>query len=188
LLRNTHIAWGPIAKLFHWAIALLIFTQFALGWIAESYRLSPTKIQLFVWHKSIGILVLLLVVLRLVWRFVNPSPALPTNTPKSEALAARTSHALLYALMLAMPLSGWIINSAANIPLRVFWWWPLPAIVAPDKALEEIAKAVHLTLFVTLAVVVAVHIAAALRHHFVKRNDVLVRMLPQWRWNRESMD
>jgi cytochrome b561 len=187
LLRNTDAAWGPIAKLFHWGVAALIFTQFALGWIAVTYRLSPTKIQLFIWHKSIGVLVLLLVVLRLAWRLMNPSPALPADTTKPEALAARTSHGLLYALMLAMPLSGWVINSAANIPLRVFWWWPLPAIVAPDKALEQLAKQVHLTLFVAIAIVVAVHAAAALRHHFVKRNDVLARMWP-WRLKRESLD
>jgi cytochrome b561 len=188
LLRNTNLAWGPVAKWFHWSIALLIFTQFALGWIAVSFRLSPTKIQLFIWHKSIGILILLLVVLRLTWRFLNPSPALPADTPRGERVAARASHGLLYALMVAMPLSGWVINSAANIPFRVFWWLPLPAIVVPDKALEQIAKQVHFALFVAIVAVVVLHVAAALRHHFVKRNDVLVRMWPRWRLNRESMD
>jgi cytochrome b561 len=187
-LKNTDIAWGPVAKLFHWTIALLIFTQFALGWIAVTYRLSPTKIQLFVWHKSVGVLVLALVALRLIWRAMNPSPVLPLDTPPGERLAAHTSHGLLYALMIAMPLSGWIINSAANIPFRIFWWLPLPNIVAPDKALEQIAKQTHFVLFLLIAAVVAVHIAAALRHHFVKHNDILVRMLPRWRWNRESTD
>src|SRR4029077_11827122 len=110
--KNTDIAWGPVAKLFHWTIALLIFTQFALGWIAVTHRLSPTKIQLFVWHKSTGVLVLVLVALRLLWRAMNPSPALPFNTPPGERFAAHASHGLLYVLMIAMPLSGWIINSS----------------------------------------------------------------------------
>jgi len=88
---------------------------------------------------------------------------------------------LLYVLMIALPLSGWVINSASGIPFRVFWWFPLPAIVAPDKALAEAAKQVHFALFVALAALLVVHIAAALRHHFAKRTDVLVRMLPMGR-------
>ncbi|MFL6621436.1 MAG: cytochrome b [Sulfurifustaceae bacterium] len=176
-LRNTDHSWGALARLMHWAIALLIFTQFALGWMAVSWRLSPTKLNLYVWHKSIGILILLLVVLRVVWRFVNRTPALPADTPPFERAGAHASHALLYVLMLAMPLSGWVINSASNIPLRVFWLFPLPSIVAADKAVEAIAKQVHFSLFIVLAIVVALHIAAALRHHIVKRNDVLTRML-----------
>ena len=88
------------------------------------------------------------------------------------------SHALLYALMIALPVTGWIVNSAANIPFRIFWLVPLPAIVAPDEALADQVAAVHDWLAGLLAVVLVVHVAAALRHHFVKRNTVLVRMLP----------
>lgn len=181
MLRNTEVAWGAVAKFLHWSIAALIFAQFALGWMAVSWRLSPTKLELFIWHKSIGLLVFALVVLRLLWRFANPVPMLPAATPRAERAAAHASHYAMYALMLALPLSGWVINSAANIPLRVFGWFPLPALTAPDKALAETAKLVHFVLFVLLAALLLLHIAAALRHHYFKRTNVLSRMMPAWR-------
>lgn len=176
--RNTSQSWGVIAKTLHWGVALLILAQFALGWTAVSWRLSPTKFDLFVWHKSIGITVLALVVLRLLWRAWNPPPGLPVDTAPWERRAAQLSHFLLYLLMLAMPLSGWVINSAANIPFKLFWLIPLPDLIGPDKSLAETAKLVHLILFWLLAAAVTLHAAAALRHHFGKRNDVLRRMLP----------
>ncbi|MBI3898338.1 MAG: cytochrome b [Gammaproteobacteria bacterium] len=178
MLRNTRYSWGAIAKLLHWSMAALIFAQFALGWLAVSWRLSPTKLDLYVWHKSLGILLLVLVVLRLLWRWLNPTPAAPAFAPRWEHAAASANHFLLYALMLALPVTGWIINSAANVPFRIFWQWPLPAIVAPDKALEHLAKQAHLTLFIAISIVLVLHIAAALRHHFVKHNDILLRMSP----------
>lgn len=175
---NSDTSWGAIAKFLHWSIAALIFAQFALGWLAVGWRLSPTKLDLFVWHKSTGMLILALVIGRLLWRLANPTPALPADTPAWERAAARASHVLLYAMMFAMPLSGWIINSAAGVPFSIFWRIPLPAITAPDKQVAEFAALVHFSLFIAFAVLLVVHIGAALRHHFVKRNDVLARMLP----------
>src|SRR5437868_11460438 len=96
-------SWNGVVKFLHWLIALLIFTQFALGWLAATWRLSPTKLDLFVWHKSIGMLVLTLVVLRLVWRLATPAPPLPAGMPAWERAAAHTSHGLLYLVMLGMP-------------------------------------------------------------------------------------
>lgn len=181
MLRNTEHSWGAVAKFLHWSIAILILAQFALGWMAVTWRLSPTKLNLFVWHKSIGLLVLLLVILRILWRFANPTPSLPADMPRAERFGAHAAHLALYGLIIALPVSGWIINSAAKIPFRVFWWFPLPAIVAPDKALAELAKQIHFGLFIALAAVLVLHVGAALRHHFVKRTDVLTRMLPAWR-------
>jgi len=180
MLRNDADSWGAPAKLFHWGMAALIAAQIALGLLAAAWRLSPTKIELFFWHKSTGMLILLLMALRLAWRLANPTPELPSGMPAWERAAARSSHALLYFLMVALPLTGWIVNSASNIPFRVFWTIPLPAIVAPDKAVADAFALVHRGLFVLLVLVLAAHIAAALRHHFVKRNAVLERMLP-WR-------
>jgi len=177
-MANSDTSWGAPAKLFHWLIAALIFTQFALGWVAVSWRLSPMKLNLFVWHKSVGMLILALVLLRLLWRLANPTPALPADTPGWERTAAHVSHALLYVLMIATPLTGWIINSAAAVPFSVFWLIPLPALVEPDKHLAELAKLVHLSLFIMLAVLLAMHVAAALRHHYIKKNNILIRMLP----------
>lgn len=177
MLRNTLQAWGAGARFFHWLIAVLLLAQITLGFLAKGWRLSPTKLDLFVWHKSLGILILALVALRLAWRLLNPVPALPSALPAWERLAARSAHFLLYLLMLALPFSGWIVNSAANIPFRIFWQVPLPAIVAPDDATADFAKAVHFSLFAALAVLVALHAGAALRHHFVLRDDILRRML-----------
>jgi cytochrome b561 len=178
MLRNDAESWGAPAKLLHWAMTGLILAQVALGIMAVTWRLSPTKLNLYFWHKSTGMLLLALLALRLVWRLANRAPTLPAALPAWERTAAHASHALLYALMAALPLSGWIVNAAANIPLRIFGLVPLPAIVAPDNALADLAAWVHRGLFVLLALVLVAHIGAALRHHFVKRNTVLVRMLP----------
>ncbi len=182
MLRNTADSWGAPAKFFHWVMAALILAQIALGLMAASWRVSPTKIELFFWHKSTGMLILLLVALRLLWRLANPAPELPSGMPAWERAAARSSHLLLYALMIALPITGWIVNSASNIPFRIFRLIPLPAIVAPDQYTADLAALVHRGLAALLALVLAAHIGAALRHHFVKRNTVLIRMLPgAWR-------
>ena len=106
------------------------------------------------------------------------SPALPDAIPAWERRAAHVGHFLLYAILIVMPLSGWIVNSAANIPFRIFWRIPLPPIVAPDKAVADLAARVHLILFLGLSALLSLHIAAALRHHLVRRNGILTRMLP----------
>jgi cytochrome b561 len=178
MLRNDAESWGAPAKLLHWAMAGLILAQVVLGILAVTWRLSPTKLNLYFWHKSTGMLLLALLALRVLWRLANRAPTLPAALPDWERAAAHASHALLYALMAALPLSGWIVNAAANIPLRIFGLVPLPAIVAPDQALADIAVWVHRGLLVLLALVLVAHIGAALRHHFVKRNTVLMRMLP----------
>ncbi len=175
---NNEPPWSGVLKFLHWLVALLIFTQFALGWLAATWRLSPTQLNLFVWHKSIGMLVLVLVVLRLVWRLATPSPPLPAGMPRWEQAAARTSHVLLYVVMLGMPLTGWVINSAAGVPFKIFWRIPLPPITAAGKQLADAASLAHFWLGVLLAVILLVHIGAALRHHFIQRDDVLIRMLP----------
>jgi cytochrome b561 len=178
MLRNTNQSWGAPAKLLHWAVAALVFAQIALGWAAVSWRLSPTKLDLFVWHKSMGMLILVLMIVRVAWRWANTTPALPADMLMVERRAAQASQVLLYLLVLLMPISGWIVNSAANIPFRMFWLMPVPAIVEPDRVMADAAARVHFVLFVVLSLLLAVHIGAALRHHFLKRDDVLVRMLP----------
>jgi cytochrome b561 len=178
MVRKPVDSWGSPAKFLHWLIAALVLVQIALGWSAVTWRLSPLKLDLFVWHKSIGLLILGLMLLRVLWRFSHRAPELPAGTARWERHAARLSHLLLYGLLLAMPLSGWIVNSAANIPVRVFWLVRLPNLVDPSKATEDIAARVHLLLFGVLALLLLVHVGAALRHHFVLRDNVLLRMLP----------
>lgn len=175
---NTGDSWGTPAKFFHWLIAALILAQIALGLTAVNWPLSPLKLNLFVWHKSIGMMILALVVLRLLWRLANAVPSLPPDTTDWERRAAHASHFLLYVAMIALPVTGWIISSTSGIPFRIFWWIPLPAIAAVDSTVEALAKLAHFSLFTLLAALLLVHVGAALRHHYVKRNDVLARMLP----------
>lgn len=178
MLRNSVEQWGAISKWLHWVVAALILLQMGLGLAAVGWSLSPTKLDLFVWHKSFGMLVLALVLLRLSWRLMNPTPSLPTQLPRWERWAAHLSHGLLYLLMILLPLSGWVINSAANIPFNLFWLIPLPPIAAPDESLKAVAKQAHFALVLTLGLAVIVHAAAALRHHLILRDQVLTRMLP----------
>jgi len=178
MIRNTPASWGTPAKLLHWVAAALVLVQVALGWAAVTWHLSPTKLDLFIWHKSIGMLILALMVMRLAWRYVNITPSLPADMRPLERRAAQESHFLLYLLMLLMPLTGWIVNSAANVPFRMFWLVPLPAVVEPDKAMADTLAHIHFVLFAVFSLLLLIHIGAALRHHFLNRNDVLVRMLP----------
>ena len=178
VIRNTDRSWGAPAKLLHWAIAGFVFVQIALGWAAVSWRLSPTKLDLFVWHKSTGMLILLLMATRAAWRMANAVPSLPDDLRPAERLLARLSHLLLYVLLFLMPVTGWILTSASNIPFSMFWLIPIPAIVHPDEAIADAAAGVHFALFVLLSLLLVLHIGAALRHHFLKHDDILVRMLP----------
>lgn len=149
-----------------------------LGWLAVSYPMSPVKIQLFNWHKSLGLLVLAWMMLRLFWRLTHPSPPLPPGMSRFELWSARVSHAGLYVLLIFMPLSGWIINSAADFPLKWFGAFRVPPLVGPDEQVQALAETAHYVLFWLIAALVVVHAGAALHHHFVRRNDVLRRMLP----------
>jgi cytochrome b561 len=158
-------------------MAVLIVVQAILGFLSVAWHLSPAKLDLFVWHKSIGLLVLILVAIRLLWRLSNTIPALPADTPAWQIRASRASHALLYLCIFALPVSGWVINSAANVPFRVFWLFRLPNIVGPDDALATAAKLVHGGFVALLLALLAIHIGAALYHHYVRRDQVLARML-----------
>jgi cytochrome b561 len=140
-------------------------------------KLTPAKLDLFVWHKSIGVTVLLLAVLRLAWRLANPPPALPAATPPWERKFAAAAHWVLYLLLFAVPLSGWWVSDASRVPFKGFFFLPMPDFIATDRALQESAAEVHEVLTMTLLIVVLGHVAAALRHHFLLRDDVLRRML-----------
>lgn len=174
-IRNTENHWGWLSKLLHWLTAALILIQVPLGYYAEELKLSPLKLDLFVWHKSIGMLVLLLASVRLLWRITGTIPISPDSSRVQRRLA-QLFHALLYGLMIALPVSGWIITSAANIPSKLFWLIELPAITGPDEALKSLAAEVHEICVTMLIIILVVHIGAALRHHFILRDSILKRM------------
>lgn len=166
------------AIVLHWLVALLVLCSATLGLYMVDLPLSPAKLKFYSWHKWIGVTIFLLAVLRVLWRLTHPVPAMPAATPRWQRAAAAGSHLLLYLLVIVIPLSGWLMSSALGVQTVYLGVLPLPDLLAKDKALGEQLKLVHAALNWTLAGLVAVHVAAALRHHFVDRDDVLQRMLP----------
>lgn len=177
-LRNTPERYGLVAMTLHWLIALLIFGMIGLGWYMTGLPVGVRKIQLYQLHKSLGITVLALVVLRLGWRLANRPPPLPDTIRGPERLLARVTHFGLYLLIVAMPLSGWIIASAATLPTSLYGLVPLPRLVAPDEATLHRAGAVHEVLAWAILVLAALHAAGAVKHHVIDKDNVLRRMLP----------
>jgi len=176
--RNTKSSWGSLSKALHWIIVLLIINQWLIIQWVHSLPKGPAMISALAWHKSFGITILLLAIARLSWRWMNPVPDLSNETRTWERVLAKMSHVLLYGLIFALPLSGWIMSSARSFPVSWFGWVQLPDLVAPDPALYKTLHELHEVLFNVLVSVAALHAAGALKHHFIDRNDVLKRMLP----------
>jgi cytochrome b561 len=176
-LKNTLTRYGALAQLFHWVIVVLIITQFVLALWAEG--LSPIKkIGVLGTHKSIGITILVLAVLRLAWRLFNPVPPQPRGIPRWQELSAHVSHFLLYALLFITPVLGWLMSSARAFSVSWFGLVTLPDFIEPNKAAFELLRDWHHFMAWTLATIAVIHLAAALKHHFFDRDDVLRRMLP----------
>jgi cytochrome b561 len=168
---------GPALTL-HWLSALLIFCGFSLGLFMTGLEFSPAKFRLYAWHKWIGITVFLVAALRLAWRAGHPPPLLPASMTAWQVRASHVAHAMLYALMLAIPLSGWVYSSATGVSVVYLGLVPLPDLVPKDRESARALLLVHRALNYTLAAVVLTHVVAALKHQFVDRDGVLARMLP----------
>jgi cytochrome b561 len=160
----------------HWAIAVLIAGGFGLGWTMTHMSGSPSRLLLINWHKSVGISVLGLAIVRAGWRLRNPPPP-PLPMPTWQRLAARGSHAVLYLLLFALPLAGWASSNAAGHPGWYFGIVPLPALLPKDEHLAKLCALTHSTLGMLLLLLIVVHTAAALKHHFIERDATLARML-----------
>ena len=171
-------AYTRTAVTIHWIVALLILGNLGWGLYMIGLDLSPTKLKYYSWHKWIGVTIFLLSFARLWWRLTNPAPQLPETMPRWQRVAAHASHGLLYALFFAAPLSGWLYSSAAGFQTVYFGVVPIPDLLAKNLELSDILKVVHRSINYTMAAVILVHIAAAVRHHLVDRDDILVRMIP----------
>ncbi|MEM8844004.1 MAG: cytochrome b [Pseudomonadota bacterium] len=176
-LRNTQSHWGLVTRLFHWLMAIAILVMIAVGVTMINLPTSPLKIDMFKFHKSLGMLLLLLALLRLFWRFTNPVPLLPDYLPQKEKFLVHAGQYVMYGLLIFIPLSGWIINSAANIPMQWFGLFVVPPIVGPSIEMEDYAKTAHLTFIIILGIILCAHIGAALRHHYINKNNILMNML-----------
>jgi cytochrome b561 len=157
---------------------VLLVIQVTLAEMADDLPAGVRKLTLLARHKSVGITILALVILRLAWRAVNEHPALPGNLKPYERTLARLTHLALYVLLFAMPLTGWTMSSARGFPVSWFGFFTLPDLVPKSRPLYDALVMTHQTLAWFLFAVVALHVAAALKHHFVHKDDVLRRMLP----------
>lgn len=163
----------------HWLMAVLILGTFGVGFYMADLPLSPTKLQIYSWHKWAGITAFLLVLLRIVWRITHQPPPLPPAMPRWQQLAAHGGHALLYLLMVAIPLTGWLMSSAKGFQTVYFGVLPIPDLLAKNKELGDLLRDVHATLNFLMIAIVAGHVGAALKHHFIDRDDILTRMAPR---------
>src|SRR5215813_5688756 len=149
-IRNTVIRWGHIAQFLHWLIVALIIVQVILANIAEDLPIGMKKLAMYARHKSVGITILALAVLRLLWRWANPTPALPSTLKPYERTLAALTHFGLYLILFAMPLTGWMMTSARGFPASWFGFFQLPDFVPKDKALYKAMLQTHHTLAVAL--------------------------------------
>ncbi len=171
--------YDPIARAVHWLVAGLAVIVVSLGWaIPGAPRETESRDLLLLLHRSVGLLILALMVFRVFWRLGHPPPPLPAGFPRTEALAAHANHALLYLLLLVMPLSGYLNAAAAGHKVSFFGLVAIPPLLAENARLSQAAIAVHLAGQFLVYALVAIHVAAALMHRIVRRNGILERMLP----------
>ena len=175
--RNTTTSWGTLSKALHWIIVLLIINQWLIAERADDLA-GLAKLQALAWHKSFGITIFMLAVVRLVWRWTNPVPSLEGFTKSWERLLAHLSHLLLYGLIFALPITGWLMSSAKAYSVSWFHLFQLPDLIGKSQPMFELMHDTHKILFKVLVGVAVLHAAGALKHHFIDRNDVLKRMLP----------
>lgn len=172
--------YNILARQFHWIIAAFLVVMFALGWTMSDLPLSKLKLDLYAWHKWLGIIVLALALLRLTWRLISkaPAPAITPSVPAHMNKAAKLGHLVLYLLLLAVPLVGWLRSSTAGYPVVLFEKIPLPDLLEKNEALSKQLSQMHELLATVLLVVIIGHIAAVILHHMRYNDPVLQRMKP----------
>jgi cytochrome b561 len=165
----------------HWLMALAIIAAFGMGiTMTDIPGITPSKLRLFNWHKWLGVTILGLATIRLLWRLTHPAPALPASLPQWQKQAAELTHYALYILIFAIPLSGYFYSLAAGFPVVYLGIVPLPVLIEPNTELKIVLKNLHYWLNMGLAVLVLAHLGAALKHHFLDRDTILMRILPQF--------
>lgn len=174
-IKNSQDHFGFVAIFLHWLIAFLIIGLLILGIYMVNIPISLEKLKLYGWHKEYGLLALGLAIIRLGWRLMNITPQL--SLPLLEKLAARAAHWAFYGFMFAMPITGWLITSAAGLPASFFGLITLPNLVSPNEELRQLFQEVHEWLGYGLIATIIVHTSAALKHHFINKDDILKRMI-----------
>ncbi|ARN84101.1 cytochrome b [Candidatus Nucleicultrix amoebiphila] len=177
MIRNTKNAWGSISRLFHWSIGLFILTLIGVGLIMIDMEPSPLKWQMYGIHKATGVSVLVLVVVRLIWRLQNIIPVQPHLVPLWQQKVANISVILLYILMFTMPLSGIIMSLMAGHEINYFGLFTIQPFTQEKTVIGAIAREAHIYFSYLLMGLLTLHVLAALYHHFILKNNVLRRML-----------
>ncbi len=175
-IKNTNEHFGVVAITLHWVMALLLIGLVALGLYMTSLPNNMLKLKLYGWHKEYGFLVLMLVMLRIVWRLKNILPSYASLTT-FERYASRIVHWLFYVFMFALPITGWVITSAAGLPVSFFGLFIIPTLIAPNNETLELFESIHKWLAYALIAAFTLHVLGALKHHFINKDDILKRML-----------
>jgi len=178
-LKNSAEKFGSLTKLLHWLIFFLFIGQFFLVYRREYFpKNSPEKLQYILLHESLGVLLLVLALFMITWRHVGVRPTMPAHMSKFEKLIAKTTHLLLYATMLIQPLTGIAMSEYSGYEVGVFGWFKLPMLVAKNEQMGHLMSEIHeISSFVIIGLV-SLHVIGALYHHFIKKDKVLLRMLP----------
>jgi len=176
-IKNTENSYGWVSRFLHWIVFVLVAGMLAIGLYMTDQKFSPDILKLYGLHKSIGITVLALAVLRVIWTLSNTAPKMLGLEKPWEKLAARSVHGLLYLCLFIMPLSGWVMSSTAGYPVSVFGLFTLPDLVGADKELHELTEEIHELTAYGFMGLIAAHAGAAFLHHFKKKDRTLIRMM-----------
>lgn len=175
-IKNTQNRFGIVTILLHWLMAILIIILLAFGLYMTRIPISALKLKLYGWHKELGMLVLMLAAIRIAWRLSNITPSLAA-LPWWEKLAARVMHWAFYGFMFALPISGWLMTSASGLPVSFFGLFLMPDLISPNEHWRLLLVDIHKWLAYGLILAFCGHTAAALKHHFIDKDDILRRML-----------
>lgn len=176
LIKNTPTRFGIVAILLHWLMALMLIGQVIVGFYMTTLSVSLEKLQYYGWHKEFGILILMLAIVRLTWRLSNTTPTL-SNLQWWERYLARAAHYAFYGFMIALPLSGWCISSAADLRVSFFGLFSLPNLVSASEGSRIFYTEIHEALAFGLIATFCLHVAGAMKHFIIDRDDILQRML-----------
>jgi len=175
--EDTTLGYTLTARILHWVTAVLVLIMMPIGIAMANADFGRAQDTLYHLHRSIGAVLLPIVLIRLLYRLRHPAPPLPANIPVMQQLAAHVTHWMLYALLIVQPILGWIATSAYRAPILVFWLFELPPIWPVDQPFSERMFVVHRLLGIAIVLLLCAHIGAALLHHFVRKDRVLMRMV-----------
>ncbi|MBA4502899.1 cytochrome b [Marinobacterium marinum] len=177
-MKNSTAAYGLVSIVLHWVMALAIFALIALGlWMVELNYYSPWYQQAPFWHKSVGLLLVPILLFRLYWRLQQPTPEAPAGHARWERRLATLTHGLLYLLLLLTLISGYMISTAKGDGISLFGWFQVPALVSGLDNQADLAGTLHYWSAISILGLAALHALGALKHHVLDRDTTLVRML-----------